>query len=345
MDTPSNQPMKCEEIATTINRLVKAGHIAKAQELLELSLEDYFVLQLAMFADKKVNAYTTIAAWKQAGLRLPAEDTPEFYPYGDSPSVTEEQPKTEVDKPKEEMPSTIPVKTMFKLLIDLPLRFIFALIAFTFGGWGGWLGIVLVLLKVIGVIHWQWWVAALPLEYGVVYCLYMTIDGALYRAGLKDIGGYARFTQGEQVYADLVAQQAQEVKQTQGPPQRATQDSAVKLGCYYRFHPNMNSIGGFRLEKDPIDLTPGDIVKVVTTPKDGIRHVNKPGKCPVIATMELVPIEWLEAVKTPLGGFKECEYCAAINHETSDCPYRGKVPYGWKGTGPWRIEGGKMFFD
>jgi hypothetical protein len=82
------------------------------------------------------------------------------------------------------------------LLIDLPLRFIFALISFTFRGWIGWSGIVLVLLKVIGVIHWQWWVAALPLEYGVIYCLYMTIDGALYRAGLKDVGGYARFTQG-----------------------------------------------------------------------------------------------------------------------------------------------------
>jgi hypothetical protein len=83
-----------------------------------------------------------------------------------------------------------------KSLIDLPLRFIAALIGFTFGGWIGWSGIVLVLLKVIGVIHWQWWVAALPLEYGVIYCLYMTIDGALYRAGLKDVGGYARFTQG-----------------------------------------------------------------------------------------------------------------------------------------------------
>jgi tetratricopeptide (TPR) repeat protein len=105
---------ECEEIATTINRLVKAGYIAKAQELLELSLDDYFVLQLAMFADKKVNAYTTIAAWKQAGLRLPAEDIPEFYPYGDSPSATDEQLKAEVDKLKEEIPSRLPVKTTFK---------------------------------------------------------------------------------------------------------------------------------------------------------------------------------------------------------------------------------------
>jgi tetratricopeptide (TPR) repeat protein len=105
---------ECEEIANAINRLVEAGHIAKAQELLELALDDYFVLQLAMFADKKVNAYTTIAAWKQAGLRLPAEDTDEFYPYRDSPSVTEEQPKAEVDKLKEETSSTIPAKTTFK---------------------------------------------------------------------------------------------------------------------------------------------------------------------------------------------------------------------------------------
>jgi len=99
---------ECEEIANTINRLVKAGHIAKAQELLDLSLDDYFVLQLAMFADKKVNAYTTIATWKQARLRLPAEDTDEFYPYRDSPSVTEEQLKTEVDKLKDGNSSQAP---------------------------------------------------------------------------------------------------------------------------------------------------------------------------------------------------------------------------------------------
>ncbi len=76
-----------------------------------------------------------------------------------------------------------------KALIDLPVRFIFAVVAFTFGGWIGWLGILLVILKLIGVIHWPWWLAALPLEYGVLYSLYMTIDGALYRAGLKDVGG------------------------------------------------------------------------------------------------------------------------------------------------------------
>ena len=39
------------------------------------------------------------------------------------------------------------------IIIDLPLRFILALIGFTFGGWIGWSGMVLNLLKVIGVIH------------------------------------------------------------------------------------------------------------------------------------------------------------------------------------------------
>jgi hypothetical protein len=88
-----------------------------------------------------------------------------------------------------------------KLLIDLPIRFILALIGFTFFGWIGWAGIVLVLLRVIGVIHWPWWVVTLPLEYGVLYCLYMTIDGALYRAGLKEVGGYARFTTSDEQLA------------------------------------------------------------------------------------------------------------------------------------------------
>src|SRR5256714_15392228 len=83
---------------------------------------------------------------------------------------------------------------LLRFLFDLPIRFIFALVGFTLGGWIGWLGIILVALRFFGVIHWPWWVAALPLEYGVIYCLYMTIDGALYRAGLKDIGGYARST-------------------------------------------------------------------------------------------------------------------------------------------------------
>jgi hypothetical protein len=52
-----------------------------AQALLDNALKDYFLLQLAMFANKKVNAYVTIDRWKKAGLKLPAEGTPEFYPY------------------------------------------------------------------------------------------------------------------------------------------------------------------------------------------------------------------------------------------------------------------------
>ena len=83
---------------------------------------------------------------------------------------------------------------VLKVIIDLPFRFVFALIIFTFLSGGGWVGIVLIALKLFRVIGWPWWVAALPLEYGVLYCLYMTIDGALYRAGFKKPGAYARFT-------------------------------------------------------------------------------------------------------------------------------------------------------
>ncbi len=93
-------------------------------------------------------------------------------------------------------------------IIDLPFRFIFAFLGFTFLGWIGWVGIVLITLKLFHVISWPWWVAALPLEYGVLYCLYMTIDGALYRAGRKDIGGYARFTATDEQLADAEFQQA-----------------------------------------------------------------------------------------------------------------------------------------
>jgi hypothetical protein len=85
---------------------------------------------------------------------------------------------------------------LLKFFIDLPIRFVLALAGFTFTGWIGWAGIILIVLKLIGVVHWPWWVAALPLEYGVIYCLYMTVDGALYRAGFKKVGSYARFTQG-----------------------------------------------------------------------------------------------------------------------------------------------------
>jgi hypothetical protein len=31
-----------------------------------------------MFADKKENAYVTIKKWKESGLKLPEEGTPEF---------------------------------------------------------------------------------------------------------------------------------------------------------------------------------------------------------------------------------------------------------------------------
>jgi len=88
------------------------------------------------------------------------------------------------------------MKNVLLFIIDLPIRFVMALIGFTFFGWIGWVGIILVLLKVIGVIHWPWWVAALPLEYGVLYCLYMTIDGALFRLRMKKVGRYAAFTSG-----------------------------------------------------------------------------------------------------------------------------------------------------
>jgi hypothetical protein len=99
------------------------------------------------------------------------------------------------------------MKTL-KFLIDLPFRFVFAFLGFTFGGWIGWVGLVLIALKLFGVIGWPWWVAALPLEYGALYSLYMTIDGALYRAGRKDIGGYARFTATDEQIADAEYQQA-----------------------------------------------------------------------------------------------------------------------------------------
>ena len=75
-----------ERIAPTIDACCeKPNQKAFAQALLDASLvEGYFLLQLAMFANKKVNAYITINRWKNAGLKLPAEGTPEFYPYGDS---------------------------------------------------------------------------------------------------------------------------------------------------------------------------------------------------------------------------------------------------------------------
>lgn len=62
-------------------------------------------------------------------------------------------------------------------------------------GWIGWLGIVLILLRAFGVMQCSWWISALPLEYGAIYCLYVAIDGAKYRVGLKSAGANARFTQ------------------------------------------------------------------------------------------------------------------------------------------------------
>jgi hypothetical protein len=122
------------------------------------------------------------------------------------------------------------------------------------------------------------------------------------------------------------------------------QDRTVRVGDYCRFKPRKTSVTMWHMwEEGLIDLTPGDIVKVVTTPeKNGMCHVNKPGKCPVLVTMELVATDWLEPVN---GNFKECEYCGAIDHETSDCPYRGKVPYGRKGDFSWRIEDGKTVLE
>jgi hypothetical protein len=93
------------------------------------------------------------------------------------------------------------MKTLM-FIIDLPFRFVFVLIRFTFLVWIGWVGLILVGLKFFHVITWPWWVAALPLIYGALYCLYMTIDGALYRAGLKEPGAYARFTATDEQIAD-----------------------------------------------------------------------------------------------------------------------------------------------
>ncbi len=79
---------------------------------------------------------------------------------------------------------------------NLIQTFIFAFIKFTISGWIGWLGIIFILIRIIGIIHWSWWIVTLPLEYGAIYCLYMTIDGLQYQLGLKDAGAYARNTSG-----------------------------------------------------------------------------------------------------------------------------------------------------
>ncbi len=79
-------------------------------------------------------------------------------------------------------------------IIGLIGIYFLSIIAFAFTGWIGWLGIILILLKSFNVIQWAWWIVALPFEYGSIYCLYMTIDGTKYKAGLKDAGKYARGT-------------------------------------------------------------------------------------------------------------------------------------------------------
>jgi len=122
------------------------------------------------------------------------------------------------------------------LFVDLPLRFIFALISFTFRGWIGWSGIVLVILKVIGVISWPWWVAALPLEYGVLYCLYMTVDGALYRAGKRGIGGYARFTTTDEQLALAEMEQAvRDLERKKTPEQKQRMMDSLKIARFEIF--------------------------------------------------------------------------------------------------------------
>jgi len=73
-------------------------------------------------------------------------------------------------------------------LAGLTISFILAL-EFALGGWIGWAGIILLLLRVIGVIHCRWWLAALPLEYGLIACLYMIIGGAWYRGCDFDFRG------------------------------------------------------------------------------------------------------------------------------------------------------------
>jgi len=121
------------------------------------------------------------------------------------------------------------------LFVDLPLRFIFALISFTFRGWIGWSGIVLVILKVIGFISWPW-VAALPLEYGVLYCLYMTVDGALYRAGKRGIGGYARFTTTDEQLALAEMEQAvRDLERKKTPEQKQRMMDSLKIARFEIF--------------------------------------------------------------------------------------------------------------
>jgi hypothetical protein len=82
VDLPlSLQEIGPERIGATIDACCEDPNQRAAHALLDNALEDYFLLQLAMFANKKVNAYVTINRWKNAGLKLPVEGTPEFFPY------------------------------------------------------------------------------------------------------------------------------------------------------------------------------------------------------------------------------------------------------------------------
>jgi hypothetical protein len=80
--------------------------------------------------------------------------------------------------------------------INLVLICIIALIRFIIGGWIGWLGIILIFLKSIDILIWPWWISFMPIIYGCIYCIYMTIDGVKFRNGIKDSGSYALKTQG-----------------------------------------------------------------------------------------------------------------------------------------------------
>jgi hypothetical protein len=82
------------------------------------------------------------------------------------------------------------------LTFQLLLTYIIALLQFSLMGFIGWIGIILLVLKLFCVIHWNWWLVLLPLEYGALYCIYMTIDGALLKAGKKEMGKYAKWTSG-----------------------------------------------------------------------------------------------------------------------------------------------------
>ena len=94
----------------------------------------------------------------------------------------------QIDRTKNKM------KNVLLFIIDLPFRFVFAFIRMTLFGPIGWVGMVLLILKFTGIIKWPWWLVCLPIAYSAVYCIYMTIDGALYRLGLKKVGRYAAWT-------------------------------------------------------------------------------------------------------------------------------------------------------